>query len=146
MSFVTHSPVAGHFWLKAPLLLVGRGRVRGSRVATVAMRNPGAGDASGRLAVDSALTGRTEASDERLGSVVVALVGRPASRPLRGWSRLPREGGRPDVNSRDVGLRTAFTGRDNFLVALDTSWNGIELSDGDSVGLVRAGLSLQLFF
>jgi hypothetical protein len=63
-----------------------------------------------------------------------------------GLRSAPREGGRPEVNSRDVGLRTAFTGRDNFLVALDTSWNGLELSDGDNVGLVRAGLSLQLFF
>lgn len=58
----------------------------------------------------------------------------------------PREGGRPDVRSKDVGLRTAFTGRENFLIALDTSWNGLKLADGDDVGLVRASLALQLFF
>jgi hypothetical protein len=58
----------------------------------------------------------------------------------------PREGGAPEIDARDVALRTAFTGRDNFLVALDTSWNGFRLSDGDDVGLFRAGLSLQLFF
>jgi hypothetical protein len=66
---------------------------------------------------------------------------------LSGGSRSsPREGGRPDVSSRDIGLRTAFTGRDNFLIALDTSWNGIELADGDDVSLFRGGLSLQLYF
>lgn len=58
----------------------------------------------------------------------------------------PREGGAPDINATDVAIRTAFTGRDNFLVALDTSWNGFRLSSGDDVGLFRAGLSLQLFF
>lgn len=58
----------------------------------------------------------------------------------------PREGGNPDVRTLDFGLRTAYTGRDNFLVALDTNWNGFELTDGDKVGLFRAGLSLQLFF
>jgi hypothetical protein len=58
----------------------------------------------------------------------------------------PREGGNPDLRTTDVGLRTAFTGRNNYLIALDTSWNGFELADGDRVGLLRAGLSLQLFF
>lgn len=58
----------------------------------------------------------------------------------------PREGGNPEVRTRDVGLRTAYTGRDNFIVALDTNWNGFQLADGDDVGLFRAGLSLQLFF
>jgi hypothetical protein len=63
-----------------------------------------------------------------------------------GLRTAPREGAGPDVNATDVGLRTAFTGRDNFLIALDTSWNSFELSNGDDVGLVRAGLSLHLFF
>jgi hypothetical protein len=66
---------------------------------------------------------------------------------LSGASRAaPREGGNPEVRSRDVGLRTAFTGRDNFLVAFDTNWNSFQLPDGDDVSLIRAGLSLQLFF
>jgi len=58
----------------------------------------------------------------------------------------PREGGNPDTRTADVGLRTAFTGRDNFLVAIDTNWNGYRLSDGDDASLLRAGLSLQLYF
>jgi hypothetical protein len=58
----------------------------------------------------------------------------------------PREGGNPEVRTLDLGLRTAFTGRDNFLVALDANLNGFELTKGDEVGLLRAGLSLQLFF
>jgi hypothetical protein len=58
----------------------------------------------------------------------------------------PREGGNPEVRTIDFGLRTAYTGRDNFLIALDTNWNGFELADGDDVGLLRIGLSLQLFF
>jgi hypothetical protein len=58
----------------------------------------------------------------------------------------PREGGRPEVQSRDIALRTVFTGEENFLIALDTNWNGLELADGDDAGLIRAGLSLQLFF
>lgn len=58
----------------------------------------------------------------------------------------PREGGNPEVRTVDFGLRTAYTGRDNFLISLDTNWNGFELASGDDVGLFRAGLSLQLFF
>ena len=66
---------------------------------------------------------------------------------LSGGSRSsPREGGKPNVSSSDVGLRTAFTGRDNFLIALDTRWSGIELTDGDAVSLFRGALSLQLYF
>ena len=73
--------------------------------------------------------------------------GIPVGFVLSGATRTsPREGGRPDIQSRDVALRTVFTGREDFLIALDTNWNGLELADGDDVALVRAGLSLQLFF
>jgi hypothetical protein len=73
--------------------------------------------------------------------------GLPLGFVLSGASRTsPREGGRPDVLSRDIGLRTVFTGRENFLVALDTALNGLDLSDGDEVNLFRAGLYLHLFF
>jgi hypothetical protein len=71
----------------------------------------------------------------------------PLGFTLSGASRSsPREGGRPGVRSRDFALRTAFTASGSYLIALDTSWNGLDLADGDSVGLVRAGLALQLFF
>jgi len=58
----------------------------------------------------------------------------------------PREGGNPDIRTVDVGLRTAFTARDSYLIALDTNWNGFQLEDGDDIGLIRVGLSLQLYF
>lgn len=66
---------------------------------------------------------------------------------LSGASRTaPREGSDPETRTTDVGLRTAFTGRDNFLIAIDTNWNGFRLSDGEEASLFRAGLSLQMYF
>ncbi len=74
-------------------------------------------------------------------------TGAPIGFVLSSSSRdFPREGGDPDVRTVDFGLRTAYTGSDNFLIALDTNWNGFELEGGDDVGLFRAGLSLQFFF
>jgi hypothetical protein len=70
----------------------------------------------------------------------------PIGFALTGSSRqYPREGGASD-RTADISLRTAFTGRDNFLIALDTSWNSFDLPSADDVGLFRAGLSLQLYF
>jgi hypothetical protein len=95
-----------------------------------------------------------DAADEwiwdQAGSVSLDLAperGIPVGFVLSGASReSPREGGDPDVRTWEASLRSAFTGSDNYLIALDTGWSTFDLPDGDEIGLIRLGLTLMLYF
>lgn len=66
---------------------------------------------------------------------------------LTGASRgFDRQAGNPDSRASEVGLRTAFTGRDDFLVALDTRWTSYHPSEGRRLGVIRVALTLQYYF
>jgi hypothetical protein len=58
----------------------------------------------------------------------------------------PREGSDlTDHVSRGV-LRIAYTGRDDFLIALDNSWSSLSFSEGDPISTGQIGLTMRYYF
>ena len=71
----------------------------------------------------------------------------PVGFVLTGASRgFDRERGLPGFRTDEVGLRTAFTGRDDFLVAIDSRWTSFDAKEGDDLGVIRLALALQYYF
>lgn len=57
-----------------------------------------------------------------------------------------RETSNPGIRTDEVGLRLAFTDRDDFLLAVDSKWSLFDTVEGDDVGVIRLGLALQYYF
>ena len=74
-------------------------------------------------------------------------TGVPLGFVLIGASRgFDREEGRPDTRTNEIGIRTAFTGRDDFLVAIDSKMTDYDAASGSQVGVIRVALTLQYYF
>ena len=76
-----------------------------------------------------------------------AYTGVPVGFVLTGASRgFDREEGKPETRTNEIGLRTAFTGRNDFLVAIDTKMTDYDAASGSQVGVIRFALTLQYYF
>ena len=78
---------------------------------------------------------------------LAAYTDAPVGFVLSGASRgFDREAGKPGTRTDEVTLRTAFTGRDDFLIAIDSKWSHFDVQEGDDLGVIRMSLSLQYYF
>ena len=75
--------------------------------------------------------------------VTEASVGFVLPGALRGFDG---EGGQPGTRTDEAGLRTAFTGRDEYLVAIDAKWTHLAATEGNDAGVVRLALALEYCF
>jgi hypothetical protein len=62
------------------------------------------------------------------------------------FDSFPREGGDPSRAAQGGLFRVTYTGRDDFIVSLDTSGWRSGLSDGSDVNVGQTGLSLRYYF